>query len=115
MRNQKKKLKMSMPTVRERDRYVYFKVISEEPIGYTDLESAIWNTLLDFYGEAGVSKMSLWLVKNIWQQSDQSGVIRCNNKSVARLIAGLGLISRLGESRIIFKIEKVSGTIKGLS
>lgn len=115
MRNQRKKLKMSMPTVRERDRYVHFRIISEEPVGYSDIEAAIWNTLLDFYGEAGVSKMSLWLVKNLWQQSGQSGVIRCNNTSVTRLIAGLGLISRLGESRIIFKIEKVSGTIKGLN
>jgi RNase P/RNase MRP subunit POP5 len=33
---------------------------------------------------------------------------------VEKVLAGLGLISRLGDSRIIFKILKVSGTIKGL-
>ena len=108
------KLKMSMPTAREKDRYVYFKIVPEEPVKYSDLEAAIWNTLLDFYGEAGVSGMSVWLVKNLWSYDDQSGVIRCNNRSVPQLIAGLGLISRLGESRIIFKIMKVSGTIKSL-
>lgn len=108
------KLKMSSPSLRERDRYVYFQIISEEEISYSDLEAAIWNTLLEFYGEAGVGKMSVWLVKNLWDQTSQSGVIRCNNNSVPNLIAGLGLIPRLGESRIVFKIIKVSGTIKGL-
>ncbi len=114
MRDQSVKLKMSSPTMRERDRYVHFSVRSEEPLAYSDLEAAIWNTLLDFYGESGMSKMSVWLVKNLWQQSDQSGVIRCNNRSVPQTIAGLGMISRIGESRICFKIHKVSGTIRGL-
>lgn len=109
------RLKMSSPTLRERERYVNFKIISEEPVEYSDVEAAIWNTLLDFYGEAGVSMMSLWLVKNLWDSPEQSGVIRCNNNSVPQLIAGLGLIQRLGESRVIFKILKVSGTIKGLA
>ncbi len=108
------RLKMSSPTMRERERYIYFKIISEEEINYSDLEAAIWNTLLDFYGEAGMGKMSVWLVKNLWDEGGQSGVIRCNNNSVPQLIAGLGLVSRLGESRIVFKVLKVSGTIKGL-
>jgi ribonuclease P/MRP protein subunit POP5 len=114
VRNQKVKLKMSSPTLRERERYVYFRVLSQEPIEYSDLEAAIWKSFVEFYGESGVSKMSVWLVKNLWQQSDQSGVIRCNNSSVPEVVAGLGLVPRLGESRIIVKIEKISGTIKGL-
>lgn len=114
MRDQKKRLKMSSPTLRERERYVYFSVRSQEPITYSDLEAAIWNTLLEFYGESGVGRMSIWMVKNTWDQTTQSGVIRCNNLSVPKLVAGLGLISRLGESRIVLKIEKISGTIRGL-
>lgn len=111
---QKIRLKKSSPTLRERDRYVYFKIISEEQVDYSDLEAAIWNTLLDFYGELGVSQTSMWLVRNLWDPQDQTGVIKCNNLSVPQLIAGLGFISRLGESRIIFNILKVSGTIKSL-
>lgn len=114
MRDQSVKLKMSSPTMRERDRYVYFKVASEEPIAYSDLEAAIWNTMLELYGESGMSRMSTWLVKNLWQQSDQSGVIKCNNVSVPQTIAGLGMISRIGESRIAVRVVKVSGTIRGL-
>lgn len=111
---QNERLKILSPTLRERERYISFKLISDEPITYSDLESAIWNQLLDFYGEYGVSKTSMWLIKNLWDEKNQSGVIRCNNKSVLQVIAGLGLIPRLGDTRIIFKILKVSGTLKGL-
>jgi len=112
---QKERLKILLPTLREKERYVSFQVISEEPITYSDLESAIWNQLLDFYGEYGVSKTSMWLVKNLWDEKNQVGVIRCNNRSVSQVIAGLGLISRLGDIRVIVNILKVSGTLKGLN
>jgi ribonuclease P/MRP protein subunit POP5 len=111
---QQYKLKFLLPTLREKDRYISFQVISEEPIVYEDLEQAIWNTMLDFSGELGVSKTSVWLIKNLYDSEKQVGVIRCNNKSVQQVIAGLGLISRLGDVRVTFKILKVSGTIRGL-
>lgn len=111
---QKERLKISLPTLRERDRYIAFQVISEYEITYADLEAAIWNTLLDFYGDFGVSQMSIWLIKNLYDEEKQIGIIRCNNKSVQKAIAGLGIVSRLGDNRITIKILKVSGTIKGL-
>ena len=108
------RLKILLPSLREKERYVSFRIISEEPINYSDLEAAVWNLFLDFYGEVGVSKLSMWLIKNLWDERNQIGVIRCNNISVQKIIAGLGVISRLGDIRVIFKILKVSGTIKGL-
>ena len=99
---QKTKLKILPPTLRERDRYIKFKIISENPVEYSDIEAAIWNTFLDFFGEQGVSKQSLWLIKNLWDEKEQVGVIRCNNKNVTQVLAGLGLLSRLCHSRILF-------------
>ncbi|MFH8080389.1 MAG: Rpp14/Pop5 family protein [Candidatus Aenigmatarchaeota archaeon] len=107
------KLKVLPPTLREKHRYVLFKVISEEPIEYSDLESAIWNTMLDFLGEHGVAKTSVWLLKDRWNKDEQTCIIRCNHLSVASTIASLGLITRLGDVRVCMKILKVSGTIKG--
>jgi len=112
---EKNQLKILLPTLREKERYVSFQIISEEPIQYSDLEAAIWNELLDFYGESGVAKLSFYLVKNLYDVGRQIGVVRCNNKSVPLAIAALGLISRLGDTRIIIKVLKVSGTLKGLS
>jgi ribonuclease P/MRP protein subunit POP5 len=112
--NSKHKLKIVKPTLREKERYVKFKIISESHVNYGDLEAAIWNTFLDFYGEYEVSKLSLWLVKNLYDERSQVGIVRCNNKSVPKVVAGLGLISRFGDSRAIFKIVSISGTIRGL-
>jgi len=110
----KERPKFLLSSLREKERYIKFKLISEEPVQYSDLEAAIWNLFLDFYGEVGVSELSLWLIKNLWEERTQTGVIRCNNKSVQKVLAGLGMISRLGDTRVIFRILKISGTIKGL-
>ncbi len=111
-----KKLKMLQPTLREKERYIAFQIISEEDeeFTYSDLESAIWNKMLDFLGEEGVSKTSVWLLKDSWVQKKQIGILKCNNKSVQEVIASLGLIDRLGDNRITFKILKISGTIKSI-
>ncbi len=112
---QQEKLKILSPTLREKERYIAFKIISEEPIVYSDLEAGVWSTLLEFYGELGLSQMGLRIVKNLYNEAEQTAVIKCNNKSVPKVIAGLGLITRLGESRITIRILKVSGTIKSLN
>ena len=111
-----KKLKIIAPTLREKSRYIAFQVISErgEEFTYSDLESAIWNTMLDFLGELGVSKTSVWLLKESWDRKKQSGIIKCNHGSVQDVVASLGLIDRLGDNRITFKILKISGTIKSI-
>ena len=107
------KLKI-LPSLRERKRYIKFKVFSEEKIVYTDLEQAIWNTCLDFFGEFETSNFSLWLIKNLWNEKEQVGVIKCSHLAVPKVITCLGLIRRLGDSRVIIKILKISGTLKSL-
>jgi len=110
----RKKLKVLPSSIRERHRYIAFQVISNEDIMYSDLESSIWNVMLDFLGECGVSKTSMWIMKDLYDEKRKIGVIRCNHKSVPQIIATLGLISRLGDTRITIKILKVSGTIKSI-
>ena len=111
-----KKLKILKPTLRERNRYIAFQIVSEEgeELIYSDLEAAVWNTMLDFLGESGVSKTSVWLLKDCWNPKKQIGILRCNHKSVQIVIGSLGLIDRLGDNRITFKILKISGTIKSI-
>ena len=111
-----KNLKILPPTLRERRRYISFQVISEndEEFTYSDLEAAIWNVTLDFLGEEGVAETSMWLLKDTWDPAKKTGIIRCHHKSTQLVIASLGLIDRLGDNRICFKILKVSGTIRGL-
>ena len=110
----KRELKILLPTLREKERYVSFKIISEHPVIYSDLEGAIWNTMMDFFGDLGTSTTSTWLIKNLYDDREQVGVIRCNHESVPAVLTALGLIERFGDTRVIVKILKISGTIKGL-
>jgi len=107
-------MKILPPTQRKKHRYIKFEVISENPITYSDLDSAIWNTFLDFHGELGTASMDLWLIKNLYDSKKQIGILRCEHDDVHSSISCLGTISRLGDSRVSIKILKVSGTIKGL-
>jgi RNase P/RNase MRP subunit POP5 len=109
------KMKILPPTERKKHRYVSFRVISEEPVVFSDLDSAIWNTALDFQGEIGVSKMDLWIIKNTWDEKNQSAVVRCSAGAVPQTVASLGILSRLGDNRIALHVQKISGTVKGLN
>jgi ribonuclease P/MRP protein subunit POP5 len=107
-------MKVLPPTDRRKHRYIRFQVLSDEPVVYSDLDAAVWNTALDFYGESGVSNMDMWLVKNLYDSKRQIGILRCAHTSVQHAVACLGMIGRLGDTRVSIKILKVSGTIKGL-
>jgi RNase P/RNase MRP subunit POP5 len=111
-----KKMKRLPLSLRERRRYISFKVIPEEgeTFTYSDLEAGIWNTMLDFLGENGAAKTSFWLMKDCWNPKKQIGILRCNHKSVEVVIATLGLVERLGDNRITFKILNISGTINSI-
>ena len=108
------KLKILLPSLRERKRYILFKVISEEPINYTFLKEAITSSILKFYGELGFSKLSLKFLDERWNEKEQVGIIQCNNLSVPSVITALGLVQRIGEARVNIKVLKISGTIKSL-
>ncbi|OGI15859.1 hypothetical protein A3K63_00660 [Candidatus Micrarchaeota archaeon RBG_16_49_10] len=103
-------------SLRERKRYIAFKIIPEEgeDFTYSDLQAGIWNTLLDFLGEYGVSRTSFWLMKDCWDEGQKMGILRCNHKSIDVVLTSLGMIDRLGDNRITFKILNITGTINSI-
>jgi ribonuclease P/MRP protein subunit POP5 len=108
------RLKILLPSLRERKRYILFKIISEEPINYDLFKDLLNSTILKFYGELTFGKFGFKFLDERWNEKEQIGVIKCNNKFVSNIIVAFGLLQRIGESRINIKILKVSGTIKSL-
>src|SRR4030067_3645050 len=96
-------------SLRERKRYIAFKIIpgEGEDFTYSDLQAGIWNTLLDFLGEYGVSRTSFWLMKDCWDEGQKMGILRCNQRSIDVVLTSLGMIDRLGDNRITFKILNI--------
>ena len=108
------RLKILLPSLRKRKRYVFFKIISEEQINYHLFKELLNSTFLKFYGEFEFSKFDFKLLDERWDEREQIGIARCNHASVPNIIVIFGLLHRIGDYRINVKILKVSGTIKSL-
>lgn len=106
------KPKTLRPTLRERKRYIAFQVISKEKVPPTDLNSAIWHSILNFLGELGTAQANVWIIKNLYDEKKQMGLIRCKHTAVEHVRAALALVSRIGDQTVTIKVIGVSGTIK---
>ncbi len=104
--------KMLPPTLRAKKRYIVFDVISESPVQYADMVSAIWGSMLSFLGELETSEAKIWLIQNLYDEKAQRGVLKCSHNYVEHMRATLALISMIGETRAVIKINGVTGTIK---
>lgn len=102
--------KMLPPTLRERNRYLAFEIISERKFSKDDVIKAIWNSSLNFLGELGTGKTSLRLID--WDEEKQHGIIKVNHKSVNEIRAAIALIKEINSTRIIPRVKGISGTIK---
>ena len=100
------------PSLRSHKRYIIFEIVSDEPVAYNELLSAIWNSMLDFLGELKSSEAMIWLIQNLYDESGKQGVIKCRHDFVENMRAVLSLIQTVGETRVIIKILGVTGTIK---
>ena len=104
--------KLLPPTLRTKKRYLVFEVISETPITFNDLSSALWNSMLAFLGELSASEAKLWLIPNLYDAAGQRGVVKCTHTHVEHLRVVLSLITVIGETRAVVRIVGVTGTIK---
>lgn len=100
------------PTLRDRRRYIFFKLHSNERLDYRMVKDAIMNSLLNWLGDKDFALAKPWVIKNLWDQKNQSGVLRCSHRYVDDAKVSLGLIHQIGDSKVIIQTFRVSGTIK---
>lgn len=99
-----------LPTLRERNRYIAFELISDSRFKREEVVKAVWNTVLRFLGESGASKTSLWLMD--WSEEKQSGILKVNHNSVDEVRAALALLKDINKVNCIPHVFGVSGTVK---
>ena len=101
-----------LPCLKEKKRYIVFRVHSEERIEYPNMKNAVWNSLENWLGERDLAKANIHIIKNLWNSSERTGFIKCSHRFVDEIKVGLGLIHQIGDSRVIFETLRVTGTIK---
>ncbi|MFH0956844.1 MAG: Rpp14/Pop5 family protein, partial [Candidatus Aenigmatarchaeota archaeon] len=101
-----------MPSMKEKKRYVVFRVTGEKRPGYDEVKGAVMDSALGWMGEKGVSLSALRLLRNLWDQERMEGWLSCTPKSVDDVKLSLALIHQIGDSRVIFRTVSVTGNIK---
>ena len=107
-----KKLKPLLPSLKERKRYLSFKVISNEKI--TDSEAVsreIWEKVLENMGAFDAAKAGVWVLGEMYDKKEQTGIIRVGHKYVDQLKASLLFVERIQEKDAVIKSTNVSGMV----
>jgi RNase P/RNase MRP subunit POP5 len=103
-----------MPSLKEKKRYILFKVHSEEPISYENVKNAVYDSVAEWFGANDLAKANVHIVKNLWNGKNQTGVIRCSPKFVDDVKVAMALVHQIGDERVIIQSTRVSGTIKSI-
>jgi len=102
--------KQLLPSLRERNRYIAFEVISDSDIGREGVMKAVWGSVLRFLGELNTSRTGLWVMD--WNDEKKKGILKVNHKNVDEVKAALTLVKEINGKGVILHILGISGTVK---
>lgn len=102
------------PALRQRKRYLKFKVYSEEEIALGELVDAVWDKCLNYLGTRETSEADFWVIGNQFNKEKQEGIAKVNREKADEFRASLGLIEKISGEKVVIKVTEVSGSIKKL-
>lgn len=94
-------------------RYLFFTLVTTQPVTFEDARNAAMSSILNWLGEERAGRAGVWVMKNLWNEKAQAGVIRCAPGAADDVKLALALVHQIGDSKAIFNVTKVSGTLKG--
>jgi ribonuclease P/MRP protein subunit POP5 len=97
---------------REKRRYLALKILGDDSLEESDVISAVWDSILQLFGECGASQTSLSLIK--YDLEKNYGVLRCSLKSINIVRTALASVTVINEKPTIMHVLAVSGTLKAL-
>lgn len=95
-----------------RKRYLALKVVSEQPINERDVMDAVWNAVLNLFGEYGASQANLSLMK--YDSQRNYVVVRCSHTALEKVRASITSIAEINGKPAVIHVIGVSGTLKAL-
>ncbi len=98
-------MKTLLPTMRERQRYVVYEVISESQIQGNIIQRALDERLKQFLGELGMAKAGVQFM----DQAGMRGILRTNSKELSNVKAGLILVKHINQQKVAVRTLGVSG------
>lgn len=106
------KLNPLPPTLREKQRYLVFGIISKKDFELNELVSTVWDKAQQLFGEVGTAEFSLWVPANLYDKTKKIAIARCNHTSVEKMRAVLASIRDINNEPVLIHILGVTGTIR---
>lgn len=93
-------------------RYLLMQIVCSETIGEQAFMDAVWNAVLQLFGEYGASQTNLILMRH--NLKPNYAVLRCSHKALDMVKASLASITQANGKPVAIRVLGVSGTLKGL-
>jgi len=101
-----------MPVRGVRRRYIAFSVTGGAEAAGGDFFGALESEFRLLYGSKGLSEAGLKLIE--YDVAARRGVVRCSHDHLTGARAALARLTDLGGAQATIRVERVSGTIRGL-
>ncbi|MFW9828730.1 MAG: Rpp14/Pop5 family protein [Candidatus Thorarchaeota archaeon] len=99
---------------KERQRYIFFKIIKESNFDITQksILKSIWQSIWRYFGLKEANKIGLWLIE--LNLDEGYGILRCSHNTKETLITALSLVREINGINVILTPFKTAGTIRSL-
>ena len=97
---------------RVRRRYLSLEVVSQQLLNERDFLNAVWNAVLQLYGEYGASQADLSLME--YDPQRNYAVVRCSHKALEMVRASIASITEINGKPTVIHVLGVSGTLRAL-
>ena len=99
----------TIPTLREKRRYLAFKIISENLINRGEMIGEILDSICLLFGDKGESEIN----PSLMSYDGRYGILRCQKDRTTDARAALACINKVREGRVSILVFGISGTVRG--
>ena len=93
-------------------RYLLVQIVGSETIDERTFMDAVWNAILQLFGEYGASQTNIILMK--YGLKPNHAILRCSHKALDMVKASLASITQVNGEPVALRVLGVSGTLKAL-
>lgn len=101
-------MKRLLPSLRAKKRYLAFELISEGPVGRSDLVKEVMYSASSLLGDVTASECDI----KVLGFEDWKGIIQCSHTKVKETRASLATLTRVSGKRATLHVLGTSGTVK---
>lgn len=109
------KLKVLSPTLRQKKRFILAKVESNKQFDFKELSENLIEELMLYLGAIELGKSGIWILRDKFNEKEQTLIIKTSTKNKDKLIGVLSLIQKINNISVKIKTIKTSATLKGLN